>query len=367
VSAPLDLPRWADTVVVPALSVVAAFLVAGLVVLGIGENPLTATRYLLQGSLGTGEGLGFTLFYMTDFIFVGLAVAVAYHAGLFNIGAEGQATLAGLGIALTLNNLTFLPGFLLIPLGILGAAAFGAAWAAVPGYLQAKRGSHIVITTIMFNWLASVLIVYLLVNVLREPQSMNPETRAFPEGSYIPFMHEVFGAFGIEIPASQLNLTLVLALAAAYFVWLLIYRSRLGYAIRVVGSNPTAAVYAGISPARIIIIAMVLSGALAGGLAVNELMGYQHRLLLEFTSGYGFVGIAVALMGRAHPVGIILASLLFGILYQGGAELAFEQPNITRDMVVVIGGIIILFAGALDGLFRRIVARVLTRQKLARA
>jgi hypothetical protein len=131
----------------------------------------------------------------------------------------------------------------------------------------------------------------------------------------------------------------------------------LGYAIRVVGSNPTAAVYAGISPARITVIAMLISGALAGGLAVNELMGYQHRLLLEFTSGYGFVGIAVALMGRAHPAGIILASLLFGILYQGGAELAFEQPAITRDMVVVIGGIIILFAGALDGLFRRVVAR----------
>ena len=366
-SAPIDLPRWADTVLVPALSVVAAFLVAGLVVLGIGENPLTATRFLIQGSLGTGEGLGFTLFYMTDFIFVGLAVAVAYHAGLFNIGGEGQATLAGLGVALVLNNLTFLPGFLLIPLGILGAAAFGALWAAIPGYLQAKRGSHIVITTIMFNWLASVLIVYLLVNVLREPQSMNPETRTFPDQSHIPFMHEIFAAFGVQIPTSQLNLSLVLALASAYFVWLLIYRSRLGYAIRVVGSNPTAAVYAGISPARIIIIAMMLSGALAGGLAVNELMGYQHRLLLEFTSGYGFVGIAVALMGRAHPAGIILASLLFGILYQGGAELAFEQPNITRDMVVVIGGIIILFAGALDGLFRRAVARVLVRRKLAGA
>jgi simple sugar transport system permease protein len=275
--------------------------------------------------------------------------------------------LAGLGVALVLNNLTFLPGFLLIPLGILGAAAFGGAWAAVPGYLQAKRGSHIVITTIMFNWLASVLIVYLLVNVLREPQSMNPETRAFPPQSHIPFMHDALAIFGIEIPASQLNLTLFLALAASYCVWLLIYRSRLGYAIRVVGSNPTAAVYAGISPARITIIAMVLSGALAGGLAVNELMGYQHRLLLEFTAGYGFVGIAVALMGRAHPVGIILASLLFGILYQGGAELAFEQPAITRDMVVVIGGIIILFAGALDGLFRRVVARVLMQSRLARA
>jgi simple sugar transport system permease protein len=219
----------------------------------------------------------------------------------------------------------------------------------------------------MFYWLASVLIVYLLVNVMREPTSMNPETPTFPEAAAIPFMHEVLGAIGIAIPPSQLNLTLFLALAAAGAVWLLIYRSRLGYAIRVVGANPTAAVYAGISPARITVIAMVISGALAGGLAVNELMGYQHRLLLEFTSGYGFVGIAVALMGRAHPVGIVLASLLFGILYQGGAELAFEQPAITRDMVVVIGGIIILFAGALDGLFRRAVAHIMARPQAARA
>lgn len=366
-SAPIDLPKWADTIVVPAVSVVASFLIAGLVVLAIGENPLTAIRLLIQGSLGTGEGLGFTLFYTTDFIFTGLSVAVAYHAGLFNIGAEGQATLGGLGVALALSHLGFLPNYVLIPLTILAACLFGAAWAAIPGYLQAKRGSHIVITTIMFNWLASVLIVYLLVNVLREPQSMNPETKTFPEHSFIPFMHEIFARFGIDIPPSQLNLSLFLALAACLAVWLLIYRSRLGYAIRVVGSNPTAAIYAGISPVRIIIIAMLLSGALAGGLAVNELMGYQHRLILDFTAGYGFVGIAVALMGRAHPIGIILASLLFGILYQGGAELAFDQPAITRDMIVVIGGVIILFAGALDGLFRRLVAWVLAPLRQAKA
>ncbi|HEY8564312.1 MAG TPA: ABC transporter permease [Beijerinckiaceae bacterium] len=356
-SAPLDLPRWADLGLVPALSVAAAFGVAGLVVLGIGENPLVTTRVLIQGSLGTGEGLGFTLFYATNFIFAGLAVAVAYHAGLFNIGGEGQATLAGLGVALACLYLPArLPAVLMIPAGILAGALFGALWALIPGYLQAKRGSHIVITTIMFNWLASVLMVYLLVNVMREPGTMNPETRAFPPAAQIPFVHELLG---LETARSQLNLSLLLALAAAVGVWLLIYRSRLGYAIRTVGANPTAALYAGIRPERIIVIAMAISGALAGGLAVNELMGYHHRLLLEFTSGYGFVGIAVALMGRAHPAGIVLASLLFGVLYQGGAELAFEQPAITRDMVVVIGGVIILFAGALDGLFRRFAARLL--------
>ena len=364
-SAPLTLPRWADVVLVPLVSVACAFLVAGLVVLFIGEDPLSVTRILLQGSLGSGEGLGFTFFYATNFIFTGLAVAVAFHAGLFNIGGEGQATLGGLGIALALLNLGFLPGFLLIPVGILAAALFGAAWAFVPGYLQARRGSHIVITTIMFNWLATVLMVYLLGNVLREAGSMSLETRAFPAPSHIPALHEFFALFGVTIPTSQLNLTLLLALAACVAVWVLIYRSRLGFAIRTVGANPTAAAYAGISTTRVTVIAMSISGALAAGLAVNELMGYQHRLLLEFTAGYGFIGIAVALMGRAHPVGIVFASILFGMLYQGGAELAFEKPAITRDMIVVIGGVLILFASALDGLFRRLVAGALTRRPRA--
>ena len=362
-----ELPRLADIALVPAAAVAAAFLIAGLVVLGIGENPLTATRLLIAGSLGSGEALGFTLFYATNFIFTGLAVAVAYHAGLFNIGGEGQATIAGLGATLVCLNLGALPGLLLVPLGIAGAALFGAAWAFLPGWLQARRGSHVVITTIMFNWLASVLMVYVLVNLLRQAGSMNPESRGFPEHARIPFMHEVLGALGIAVQPSQLNLSLVLALAAAFGIWLLIYRSRLGYAIRVVGQNPSAALYAGISPARITIVAMVLSGGLAGGLAVNELMGYQHRLILEFSAGYGFVGIAVALMGRAHPAGIVLASLLFGILYQGGAELAFEQPRITRDMVIVIGGIVVLFAGALDGLFRRLVAGAIAAARPASA
>jgi ABC-type uncharacterized transport system permease subunit len=354
-----ELPRWAEVALVPAVAVAAAFFVAGLVVLGIGESPLHATRILVQGSLGSGEALGFTLFYATNFIFTGLAVAVAYHAGLFNIGGEGQATLAGLGVALVCLYLEWLPSVLLIPLGVV--------WAYLPGYLQARRGSHVVITTIMFNWLASVLMVYVLVNLLREPSSMNPETRAFPAAAHIPFMHDVVRAFGIAAPTSQLNLSLLLALAAAFGVWLLIYRSRLGYAIRVVGANPRAAVYAGISVKRIIILAMAISGALAGGLAVNELMGYQHRLILEFSAGYGFVGIAVALMGRAHPAGIVLAALLFGMLYQGGAELSFEHPKITRDMIVVMGGIVILMAGALEGLFRRIVALMLASLPLARA
>ncbi|WP_332690311.1 ABC transporter permease [Bosea sp. (in: a-proteobacteria)] len=358
-AAPIELPRWADTALVPLVSVAAALLVAGLVVLGIGESPLEATALLLKGSLGSLEGLGFTLYYATNFVFTGLAVAVAFHAGLFNIGGEGQATVAGIFAALACLWLAPLPGVLLVPLAILAAAAGGAVWAFVPGYLQATRGSHVVITTIMFNFIAATLIVYLLVEVIGKPGSMQPETAEFARHATLTPMHQLLAPLGLKLPTTPLNSAFLLALAALVAVWLLIYRSRLGYAIRTVGANPRAAAYAGISPARITMVAMALSGALAGGLAVNEVMGVQHRLVLDFTAGYGFVGIAVALMGRGHPIGIGLAALLFGALYQGGAELSFDKPTITRDMVVVIGGVIILFAGALDGLFRRLVAGAL--------
>ena len=360
-STPIELPKWADVSLVPILAVIVAFLVAGLVVLGIGENPVKATLLLLKGALGSGEGIGYTLYYATNFIFTGLAVAIAFHAGLFNIGGEGQATMGGLGAALICLRFDFLPWYIVLPLAILGAMAMGALWAFIPGYLQVKRGSHVVITTIMFNFLAATLVVYLLVNVIGKPGLMSPETRTFAASAHLPYLHEALAYFGIIIPKSPLNLSLALALLASAFVWVLLWHTKLGYAIRTVGHNPTAATYAGISIGRITLITMAISGALAGLLAVNEILGVQGRLLLEFSSGYGFIGIAVALMGRAHPVGIVLASILFGMLYQGGTELSFEIPRVTRDMIVAISGLVILFAGALDGLIRRPVAGLFSR------
>ena len=356
-SAPVALPRWADLVLVPILSVLTAFVVAGLVVAAIGVNPWEATKSLIVGSLGSGEALGFTLYYATDFIFTGLAVALAFQAGLFNIGAEGQATLGGLGAALVCLHGGALPGWLMIPLAIAAAAAFGGIWGFVPGVLQAKRGSHIVITTIMFNWLAATLMGYLLVHSMRAPRSMEPETVPFPPQAAIPTAQSVLQGFGIAAPTTPLNLSFLLALACAAAVWIFVWRTRTGYEIRTTGANPSAALYGGMSPAWIVVLTMTLSGALASGVAVNEIMGVQNRLLLEFTAGYGFVGIAVALMGRAHPLGVVLASLLFGMLYQGGAELAFDQPKISRDMIVAIQGFVVLFAGALEGLFRPHLAR----------
>ena len=361
-SAPLaKLPRWVDYGLIPLLNLTAALLVSGLVVLLIGENPLEAVYWLVQGSLGYGEGFGFTLYYTTNFIFTGLAVAVAAHAGLFNIGGEGQAYFAGLGVALACLALDhYVPWWVTFPFALAGGALFGAAWAAIPAYLQAKRGSHIVITTIMFNFIASAVMAYLLVQVFKQPGSMQPESRTFEIGGRLPFIHEVLGWMGIKVATSPLNLSFVVALAACLFVWLLIWRTRLGYAIRTFGINPNAAVYAGMNLSRITIITMMISGGLAGLMALNEVMGTQHRLLLDFVTGYGFVGIAVALMGRSHPVGIIMASLLFGMLYQGGAELAFEMPKITRDMIISIQGLVILFAGAMEHMFRPVLIRIFT-------
>ncbi len=178
----------------------------------------------------------------------------------------------------------------------------------------------------------------------------------------MPQFHDVLKPLGIVWPDTPFNLSFLLALAAAFGVWALIWRTRLGYEIRTVGANPTAAVYGGISPARVTILTTLISGALAGGMAANVILGEEHRLILEYTAGFGFVGIAVALMGRGHPFGIVLAAILFGILYQGGAELAFDMPKISRDMIIVIQGLVVLFAGALEHMFRRPVATLLARR-----
>ena len=342
------LPQWIDIGLIPVINVIIALLVSGLIIMAAGEDPLEAVKIMINGTLGYDEGIGYTLYYATNFIFTGLAVAVAFHAGLFNIGGEGQAYIGGLGVGMAMLSFdAFLPSVLLIPIGILAAAMFGGLWAAVPAYLQAYRGSHIVITTIMFNFIASALMVYLMVNVLIKPGQQSPESREFSAAGQLPFVHEIFAWVGISISPSPLNLSVVWALICCVLIWFFIWRTKWGYEIRVVGLNKTAATYAGIKPARVIMLSMCLSGALAGFVGLNEILGAQHRLLLNFTAGYGFTGIAVSLIGRNHPFGIVLASLLFGMLYQGGAELAFEIPSITREMVVAIQGFIILFCGAL--------------------
>lgn len=358
-SQPVQLPRWIDIGLLPLWNLCVALAVAGLVVLAIGQSPSQALSVLLQGSLGSARGLGYTLYYTTTFIFTGLAVAVAFHGGLFNIGGEGQAMLGGVGVALLALWLSpFLPAGLMLPLVVLAAALGGMLWAAVPAYLQAWRGSHIVITTIMFNFLASSLNVYLLVNWLRPKGSMAVESAAFADSARMPALHTLAQSLGLELPSSPLNLSLLLALLACVGVWWFLWKSRAGYALRAVGSAPRAAHYAGIRPRMQVLLAMGLSGALAGMVAVNEISGVQGKLTLDFVAGAGFTGIAVSLMGRNHPVGIVLAALLFGALYQGGVEVAFEIPGFSREMVVTVQGLIVLFAGAMATVSAPLFARL---------
>jgi simple sugar transport system permease protein len=347
------VPTWVNIALIPVLNIMLAFLVSGLVILAIGENPIEAAGYLIYGAFGYDEGIGYTLYYATNLIFTGLAVSVAFKGGLFNIGGEGQAYIGGLGVGLICLSLDHtMPFYVIAPLAVIGAAVFGAAWGYIPAYLQARRGSHIVITTIMFNFIASSLMVYLIVNWLKEDGRMAPNSRTFGENAWLPYLHEILSPLGIDIGDSPLNLAFIWALLCCVFVWGLIWHTRWGYQLRTLGTNPTAARYAGIDTAKVTIWAMLISGGLAGFVGLNEIMGVNHNLLLNFTAGYGFAGIAVALMGRNHPIGIILAAILFGALYQGGAELAFEIPTITPEIVIVIQGLVILFSGALEHMFK---------------
>ena len=346
------MPAWADAVLVPLISLLLAAILSALVIIGIGEDPVAAVKLMVQGSLGSTYGWGYTLYYATNFMFTGLAVAVAFHARMFNIGGEGQAMLGGLGVAVVCLYMPWPHWSFALIFATLSSAVFGAAWAFLPAYLQAKRGSHIVITTIMFNFIAAALLNYLLVNVMRPKGSMDPATAKFPETTHLPTLHDILEPFGIVFSkAAPANVSLIVAIIACVAVYFLIWRTRLGYEIRAFGHSESGAKYAGISPVKITVVAMLISGGLAGMMAINNVMGEGERLIMNSTEGAGFIGIAVALMGRSHPFGVFLAAILFGFLYQGGAELAL-WTTIPRELIVVIQALVILFTGALDNMVR---------------
>lgn len=346
------LPKWAEFILIPFLSLIVAAILSALVIYFIGENPWSALKLMVSGSLGSTYGWGYTLYYATNFIFTGLAVAVAIHARLFNIGAEGQATLGGLGVALIALYIPMPHWTLSLVLAAGGAAFFGAAWALIPAYLQAKRGSHIVITTIMFNFIANSLMVYLLVKILKPVGALEPATSKFPDSTHLPTFRDIFSTSEtVLFRGTPANVTFFVAVAMCIVIWLLLWRTRIGYEIRAFGYSEYAARYAGISSTRIILIIMGLSGGLAGLMAINNVLGEAERLVLNAVEGAGFIGIAVALMGRSHPAGVLVAALLFGFLYQGGAELAM-WTQIPREMIVVIQALVILFTGALENLVR---------------
>lgn len=329
------------------LNITAALLIGTLLILAVGENPLAAYGAVLQGAFGSVDGIAYTLHYTTNFIFSGLGVAMAAHVRQFNIGGEGQAYFAGLIVAIMCIAAPWAPWYLLLPFAVAASAIFGGAWAAVPAYLAVKRNCHLVITTIMFNFIAALLMTYLIVSVLRPAGSMAPSGPRIEESQELPQIIDMLNSMGFDFQPAPLNIMIFVALVASYAFYRLLWTTKWGYELRAAGENPNAARVAGVPIEKMTIQAVCLSGGLIGLIAVNEIMGAQHRLALDFALGYGFTGIAVALIGANTPLGIIAAAVLFGALHQGGATLSFLFPSISREMVVVLQGLVIFFAGGL--------------------
>lgn len=343
----------------PLIAVLGAFVVGALVVLAIGGDPIETYELLIVSATSWPDGIGYTLFYATPLIFTGLAVAIAFRCGLLNIGAEGQLYVAAFATAWVGITFVELPALLLVLLACFAAVAAGAFWGAIPGVLKARFGSHEVINTIMLNFIGIALVSYFTQYHYKAAGDPIMQTVPISDAAKIPRIGHLTGVFPERIP---LNVGFVLALLAALFVYLFLWRSRHGYALRATGSNPAAAEYGGISTGRQIITAMSLSGGLAGMVAINEVLGYRYRYYDGFSPGYGFTGIAVALLGRNHPVGVVLAALLFGALTRGGLFVDIFTDEVSKDLVLVLQAVVILFVAA-EELFRRSASRFTVARK----
>jgi general nucleoside transport system permease protein len=343
----------------PLIAVVAAFLVGGVIVWLVGDNPLLVYELFFSSVFGSTDGIGYTLFYATPLIFTGLAVAVAFKCGLFNIGAEGQLTAAAFATAWVGLLLPQWPAWLVVILAALAAIAVGGLWGSIPGVLKARFGAHEVITTIMMNFIALSIVSYFTQYHYRRPGDPILETLPIAEvkdgvlvGPHIPRMHTLLAPFGITFPERlPLNLAFLLAILACVLVYVFLWKTKWGYELRAVGINPAAAEYGGISVARNVVLAMALSGMLAGMVGINEVLGYRYRYYDGFSAGYGFTGIAVALLGRNHPVGVFFAALLFGALNRSALPIDMFTDKVSKDWVVILQAIIILFV-ACEAVFR---------------
>ena len=294
------------------------------------------------------DGIGYTLFYATPLIFTGLAVLVAFRCGLLNIGAEGQLYVAAFATAWVGITFADLPAWLLLPLCFLAAIVAGGAWGAIPGILKARFGSHEVINTIMLNFIGVALISYFIQYHYKKPGDPIMQSTEIGSGAHIARLGKFVPGLPERIP---LNLAFILALLCCLLVYLFLWRTKWGYELRATGASPTAAQYGGISIRKQIVVAMTISGSLAGMVAINEVLGYRHRYYDGFSEDYGFAGIAVALLGRNHPAGVIIAALLFGVLQRGGIYVDGFSEHVPTDIVKVLQGIIILLVAA-EAFFR---------------
>ena len=344
------------SVLAPAASVALALAAGALLILLAGENPIAVYALLFGETLGSAYGIGQMLAKATPIALTGLSVAVCFRAGLFNVGAEGQMILGGLAAALAGHAFPGAPAWVLVPFGLAAAAAGGAATAGLAGVLKSTRGVHEVITTLMTNFIAAAVAGELMG---RLAVRATVHTEELPEAAWLPRLADLLAGVGLEglargFRASPVNAAAFVALVAAAAVGLLFARTRTGFELRVAGGNPAAAANAGIDVARATRLAFWIGGALAGLAGTSFVLGHKHYYETGYTAGAGFVGIAVALLGRNHPGGVLLAALLFGTLAHGGLVV---NAKVSAEIVTILQALVILFLIGSLPLFRALARR----------
>lgn len=346
--------RLEEALLPPLVAILIALVCGDLLMLSFGQSPVLVWRMLLEGTWGNAYGFGQVLYKATTLSFTGLAVAFGYRAGLFNIGAEGQ--LAAGGFAAAIVGLMFpaaFPGWAAVIIACAAAAATGGLVGAVPGYLRTRFGAHEVITTIMLNFIVLALLNWTIATHLRVPETLH--TRQIHTGA-LPRLDAILPAFH----GSAANAAILLVMGVAVLVWYYLFRTRAGYDLRAVGLQPEAAEYGGISVGAVMFRALTVSGAIAGLGGVNYVLGYKHYYEDGFAGGTGFLGIAVALVGRNNPFGVLLAALFFATLSQGGLAVNAFVP---KQMVDVLEGVVIIAIAASVPEVRRVL--LLARRRTA--
>lgn len=347
-AAPRDWALIAQKVGTPFASVVLAILIGSLIMWISGYDPVAAFAALYQGAFGTPKAFGDTLLKSTPLILAGLGLAYGFRANLFNIGAEGQLFMGGLAAAWLGLVLAGQPWFISLPLLILAAMLAGAAWAFIPAILKARIGAHEVITTMMFTYIARYLVSWLVVGPLKSPGQI-PQTGLLPVEAQLPRIQSLFSEATLQalpfLKLGRAHMGIFVALVAAVIVWLVLKYTTLGYENRAVGYNPFAAETGGISVQWTTVKALCISGALAGLAGAVEVMGVHHRLFDQFSSGFGFTGIAVALLAKNHPIAVVPAALLFGALSAGGGTMQL-MADVPQKIILIVQALVIFFVAA---------------------
>jgi simple sugar transport system permease protein len=348
---------WAVAVMVPVAAVVLALLTVAVLLLIVGSDPISVGRSMLDSAFGDSYALGTTLNRTVPRLLAALGIALALRAGLWNIGAEGQIYIGALAAAWVALDGPSLPAPLSVVAPLCAGALAGAAWSAIPGALRARRGVSEVITSLMLVYIAIQLVDYVIQAHWTPPGANFPASPLVATNERLPIIWS----------GTLLNAGILIALAAVPLTWLLVSRTRIGLRMRAVGGNPNAARFAGVGVAATITSAMAISGAFAGAAGAIEVLGTRGQLIQDFSPGYGFEAIAIALLGRLHPVGILAAALLFGALDAGGAGLQTAARGVPSAIVQVTVGLAVVYVLLGLGARERMAHRRRTREALSAA